>query len=143
MKKLIIYLLSLIIFPSLPASAIKKPVANPINLAVLLVEMTDSTEVAATLDYYGYALQGERDGYKVLRHPNGNELRYTYAETPGQQFPTIIAKPTGSQKQTDAALTELKFNKSGNAYERKISRYHGHSTNCTHGPHSTLIFRRH
>ncbi len=143
MKKLIIYLLSLIIFPSLPASAIKKPVANPINLAVLLVEMTDSTRVAATLDYYGYALQGEKDGFKILRHPNGNELRYTYAETPGQQFPTIIAKPTGSQKQTDAALTELKFNKIGKNYQRKISRYHGHLTNCTHGPHSTLIFRRH
>ncbi len=126
----------------LPARAIKKPVANPINLAVLLVEMTDSTEVAATLDYYGYTLQGERDGYKVLLHPNGNELRYTYSETPGQQFPTIIAKPTGSQKQTDSSLKELKYKKVGNAYERTTSRYHSHLSSCTHGPHSTLIFRR-
>ena len=125
----------------LPAHAIKKFEANPINIAAVIVEKTDSANVASTLDFYGYAFQNNEDGYTVMRHPNGNEIRYSFSQTENK-YPTVIVKTKGTRKSIDTKLNELDFVKSGNSYDKIRNQYSKFKTNCTFGPHSNLIFRR-
>lgn len=42
----------------------------------MIVEKGDSTQITKLFDYYGYILQGTTDGYKVMKHPSGNEISY-------------------------------------------------------------------
>ena len=141
MKKLI--LLILLLLPFLPARAVKKFDANPINVAVVLVEKADSANIESMFDYYGYSFQTKEDGYHVMKHPNGSIIRYSFKDDNiTQKHPIIIIKPIGTKKETDATLKELKFVKNGHLYERMFNRYNQLATQCSIGPKATLIFKR-
>ena len=138
------YFLTLILLLTLlPTSAAKKIEANPINIAATLVEKTDSAKVASTLEYYGYTPQGTEDGYCVMKHPNGTEIRFSFSEngTPNK-YPTIIVKHNTTHKEINERLKELNFEKSGTYYEHMKNMYSLYITKCSHSPYNTLIFKR-
>ena len=140
---LIFSLLSLIFISPLPVGAVKKVEANPINVGVLITEKGDSTQVASLFQYYGYAPIGIENDYQIMKHFNGNEMHYSFKDSGKEQkYPTVVVKTNASQKEIDAILTELKFVKVGDGYERAVSRYNNYITRCTHGPHNTLIIQR-
>lgn len=132
--------LTLLLF-LLPAGAVKKIQANPINIAVTLVEKSDSAKIASSLEYYGYILQGTEDGYIIMKDSQGNEIRYSFNPSESK-YPTIIVKATGTRKTIDAKLKELDFEKAGNSYEKMRNSYSKYKTQCNFGPQSTLTLRR-
>lgn len=142
--KFIIYLLSIIVISSLPAGAVKTINANPINVAVVIVETNDSVKIAETLYYYGYGLKETTyDGYIVMKHPNGNEIRYSLTDQNDSSNHTkVVVKTKATHKEIDKLLTDLKFKKGGNLYERMINRYNNQITQCNFGPNKTLVFQR-
>ena len=141
--KQILFTLILIIIGLLPASAIKKFEPNPINIAAMMVEKTDSAQIASTCEYYGYSYDGFKDGYTVMKRPNGSEFRFTFNENGTiQEYPTIILQTKQAHKEIDARLKELEFEKKGRIYEIMRNQYSRYVTQCNFGPHSTLIFRR-
>ncbi len=144
MKKLIIYLLSLIIFPVLPATAAKKPVeANPINVAFMLAQRTDTAQMSALTDYYGYRLQPTQDGYITVTHPNGSTIRYTFQDaTESQPYPTVEVKSNQHTSEIHSMLEDLRFKKQGSAYIRKSNMYSRTTITCKHAPHGYLIFHQ-
>ena len=157
MKKYIL-IFAAIIFSLLPVQAVKKIEANPINIAVMLTQETDTAKMASTLEYYGYtaithtarsadtkpqasilrAQHANTDGFAVYSHPNGSVIRYKFTNA-DQKYPTIEVTSKASQKDKDNTLKNLNFQKSGNTYERKSV---GYTTRCTNGPHSSLILTR-
>ena len=140
---LIFGLLSLIFIVPFNAGAVKKVDANPINVGVLIAEKGDSTQVASLFQYYGYTPQGMENDYQVMKHFNGDEMRYSFNDSGKEmKYPTIVVKTEASQKEIDAILTELKFIKTGKAYERTVSRYNNYITRCSFGPHNTIIIER-
>ena len=139
--KTIILTLTFLLLTIIPATAAKKFEANPINIAAVLVEKTDSANVASTLDFYGYTFQNKEDGYTVMKHPNGNEIRYSFNPAESK-YPTVIVKTTGTRKSVDEKLKELDFEKSGNGYEKMRNQYSQYKTQCGFGPHNVLIFQR-
>ena len=135
--------LLLLILTLLPASAVKKFEPNPINIAAMMVEKTDSAQIASTCEYYGYSYDGGKDGYTVMKRPNGSEFRFTFNENGTiQEYPTIILQTKQAHKEIDARLKELGFEKEGNIYEIKRNQYSRYITKCNLGPHKALIFRR-
>ena len=83
--------ITLLLLTLLPAGAVKKFEPNPINVAALIVEKTDSAKVVSTCEYYGFAYQGVEDGYTIMKRPNGNEIKFTFNENGiPQKYPTII-----------------------------------------------------
>ena len=135
--------LLLLILNLLPASAIKKFEANPINIAAVMVEKTDSAQIASTCEYYGFTYQGVEDGYTVMKRTNGNEIKFTFNDNGTiNKYPTIVVKIKEAHKEIDARLKELNFEKKGNTYEIKQNQYSRFITQCSFGPHNTLIFRR-
>ncbi len=139
MKKYIIFsILSLIFLCSLPAGAIKKVEANPINVAVMLMQEKDTASMASTCEYYGYIRQPENNGFTVFKHLNGSSIRYKYSDS-NQQFPTVEVTSKASAKEKAQILQNLNFNKEGNSYEQK---YVGGRIKCTFGPHGTILLQR-
>ena len=139
------YILTLIllIISILPASAIKKFEPNPINVAKVIVEKTDSDQIASTCEYYGFTYQGAENGYTVMKRTNGNEIKFTFNDNGTlQKYPIILVKTKEAHKGIDARLKELDFEKNGNIYEIRRNQYSRYITQCSFGPHSTLIFRR-
>lgn len=136
--------LILLLFTLLPAGAVKKVDANPINVAVVIVEKGDSTKIASLFDYYGYEKQGIENGRQLMRTANGHKIKYTFQqdEVKPSRYPTIVVKTNVTQKEIETTLKELKFIKVGNAYDRSISRYHNYITRCSLGPNNTLILQR-
>ena len=135
--------LLLLFLTILPASAIKKFEANPINIAAVMVEKTDSAKIASTCEYYGFTYQGVEDGYTVMKRTNGNEIKFTFNDNGTiNKYPTIVVKTKEAHKEIDARLKELNFEKKGNTYEIKQNQYSRFITQCSFGPHNTLIFRR-
>ena len=135
--------LLLLILNLLPASAVKKFEANPINIAAVMVEKTDSAQIASTCEYYGFTYQGVEDGYTVMKRTNGNEIKFTFNDNGTiNKYPTIVVKIKEAHKEIDARLKELNFEKKGNTYEIKQNQYSRFITQCSFGPHNTLIFRR-
>ena len=142
MKKYLFTLL-LLLSTLLPAKAVKKFDANPINVAVVIVEKGDSTEITKLFDYYNYTPQGTTDGYKIMKTPNGNEIRYSFTDSKDRgKITKVIVKTKSSHKDIEKLLAELKFKKVGNTYERMIHRYNNQITQCCFGPSNTLIFER-
>ena len=136
-----IFLTLTLLFTLLPAHAIKKFEADPINIAAVLVEKSDSANVASTLAFYGYTFQTKEDGYTVMRHPNGNEIRFSF-NTVESKYPTIRVKTKGTRKSIDSKLIELDFVKTRHGYEKIRNQYSKYKTSCTFGPHGLLIFQR-
>ena len=135
--------LLLLILTLLPASAIKKFEANPINIAAVMVEKTDSAHIASTCEYYGFTYQGVEDGYTVMKRTNGNEIKFTFNDNGTiNKYPTIVVKIKEAHKEIDARLKELNFEKKGNTYEIKRNQYSRYITQCNFGTRNTLIFRR-
>lgn len=140
MKPLLLTL-TLLLTTLLPAQAVKKIEANPINIAAVLVEKTDSAKIASTLEYYGYHPQGTEDGYQIMRTPNGNEIRFSFTDG-GDKYPTVVVKTHGTSKSIDEKLKELDFEKSDNSYEKIKNVNSKFKTKCSLVSHNTLIFRR-
>ena len=140
MKKTIL-LLILLLFTLLPAQAVRKVDANPINVAVILTEQPDSASIASTCEYYGYVSQPSQDGYTVYQPPKGSTIRYKYtvAEN-GKSYPTIEVKSKFSQNERNEILRNLNFQKKGDTYERKAI---GHQTRCSSAPQGYLRFSNH
>lgn len=140
MKKYLIFsILSLIFLCSFPVRAVKKIEANPINVAVMLMQEKDTTSMASTCEYYGYTRQPENNGYTIFKHLNGSQIRYKYSDS-NQTFPTVEVTSKASFKEKNQILQNLNFNKVGNTYEQKSV---GFTTRCSFGPHGTLILTRH
>lgn len=137
--KQIFLTLTLLLLPLLTAGAVKKFNVNPINLAITLVEKADSLKVASFLEYYGYTPKGTEDGYTIMKHPNGNELRFSFTDT---QYPTIIVKTTDTHKAIGSRLESLNFEKTGKGYEQIRNKYSKYKTVCNFGPKSTMLVRR-
>ncbi|MBD5505600.1 MAG: hypothetical protein HDR09_18140 [Lachnospiraceae bacterium] len=153
-------ILTLLLLAILPASAdnkfgitpIKKIEANPINVAFILAQETDSTKIASICDYYGYqpspdnsassktASAGLSSGEtNTYRHPNGSILRISFRDaTPDQPYPQIEVKSKQSSKDIDYTLTDLRFKKQGNGYERNIGEHARHITTCKSAPRGFL-----
>ena len=142
MKKHILTLL-FILFTIISGGAVKKFEANPINVAVVIIEKEDNNEITKLFDYYGYTLQGTSDGYQIMKTSSGNEIRYSFTDTNDEsKNTTVIVKTKATHKEIDNLLTELKFKKVGNIYERMIHRYNNQVTNCSFGPRNTLVLQR-
>ena len=141
--KQVLLTITLLILTLLPASAVKKFEANPINIATVIVEKTDSSQIASTCEYYGFSYDGTKDGYTVMKSTNGNEIRFTFKDNGTvQEYPTIIVKTKATHKEIDSRLKELDFEKNGSIYEIKRNQYSRSIKQCSFGPHNTLIFRR-
>ena len=135
--------LLLLILNLIPASAIKKFEANPINIAAVMVEKTDSAQIASTCEYYGFTYQGVEDGYTVMKRSNGNEIKFTFNDNgTTQKHPVIVVKTKEAHKEIDARLKELNFEKKGNSYEIKRNQYSRFITQCNFGAKNSLIFRK-
>ena len=141
MKQVFLTILLLLILLPQTANAAKKIEANPINIAAILVEKTDSAKIASPLEYYGYHPQGTEDGYQIMRTSNGNEIRCTFTDS-GDKYPTVVVKTHGTSRPIDDKLKELDFEKSGNGYEKMKNAYSKFKTKCSLGSHNTLIFLR-
>lgn len=127
----------------LPAQAVKKFQPNPINVAVVIVEKTDSAKVASTCEYYGFTYQGVEDGYTVMKRPNGTEIKFTFKENgETQKYPTVIVKAKGTHKEIGERLKAVNFEKEGNIYTAPHNLYSRYITQCRLDTHNTLIFRR-
>lgn len=135
--------LILLLLTLLPSSSAKKIDANPINIAVTLVEKTDSAKVASTLEYYGYTPQGIENGYCVMKNTQGNEIRFSFNDNgTHSNFPTILVKLNITEKDLNTRLKDLDFEKSGNGYQKAKNAYSRYTTQCSTSPHNTLTFRR-
>ena len=148
-------ILTLLLLAILTASAVKKIEANPINVAFILAQETDSAKIASICDYYGYqpspdngtvsktASAGLSSGEtNTYRHPNGSILRISFRDaTPDQPYPQVEVKSKQSSKDIDFTLTDLRFKKQGNGYERKLGQYARYTTTCKHASHDFLLFQ--
>ncbi len=121
--------------------AVKKIEANPINVAIMLVQEKDSASMASTLQYYGYERQIPPSGGQgaYFTHPNGSTIRYKYSDS-NETFPTVEVTSKASAKEKDKILQNLNFHKNGNTYEQKTV---GSLISCSFGPHGTLTLTRH
>lgn len=147
----------------LPASAenkfgihpLKKIEANPINVAFILAQETDSAKIASICDYYGYQptpansissktasaglSSGETNTYS---HPNGSILRISFRDTtPDQPYPQVEVKSKQSSKDIDYTLKNLNFKKQGNGYQRNLGEHARHITTCQNAPRGFLLFQ--
>ena len=142
MKQLLLTI-TLLLLTLLPAGAVKKFEPNPINVAAIIVEKTDSAKVASTCEYYGFTYQGVEDAYTVMKRPNGTEIKFTFKEngTP-QKYPTVVVKAKGTHKEIEEHLKTVNFEKEGSIYTAPHNQYSRYITQCSIEPHNTLIFRR-
>lgn len=146
MKKYLIFsVLSLVFIASLPARAIKRITANPINIASRLVLQPDSAEVASTLEYYGYSYSPNTetqaqladiwDTAATFTYPDGSIIRFAYLDRVDKQnYPTLQVYTKQSRAETEKKLQELDYKKNGNHYENILSKYSRYLTKCTFGP---------
>lgn len=135
--------LTLLLLTFLPASAIKKFEANPINIAAVMVKKTDSVKVASTCEYYGFLYQGIEDGYTIMKRANGAEIKFSFKENGNlQKYPIVVLNYKGNHKTVDERLKELNFEKEGNVYKAPHNQFSRYITQCSIGPRNTLIFRR-
>ena len=140
---LVFYILSLIFLSPRPAEAVRKVEANPINVAYILAQETDSAGIDATCKYYGYELQTSNDGYTTYKHTNGSIIRYTFKDTSNEQpYPKVEVKSKVSSKEIDTILTDLGFQKEGSGYKRKVSQYARSIFSCKHNPQGFLILHQ-
>ncbi len=117
--------------------------ANPINVAVVIIEKGDSAKIADLLDYYGYTLQGTNNGYQIMKDYRGNEIRYSFDDSESEgKYPKVIVKTNEKPKDIAERLHNLKFMKIGNIFEHTINRYDNTITQCSFGQNNTLIFQR-
>ena len=164
----IVYCLLLIFI--VPASAqskfdihpTKKIEANPINVAFMLAQETDTAQMASILHYYGYEpTEGQfsersfpSEGKSSLKtqdsrlkteytHPNGSIIRYTFQDaTKDQPYPHVEVKSKLNSKEVDLKLEDLQFKKEGSGYIRKRNQYARTVFHCKHGSNGYLIFHQ-
>ncbi len=144
MKKYLILSILSIIFTiaSLPAGAVKTINANPVNLAAVIVEMVDSARIENEFAYYGYTLDSTEDGFKVMRSPNGHELRYSLNDSKAiDGRPVVLVKTIENPAQIASRLNELQFEKHGDSYRRVSRRDEDHLIQCTPNSSHTLLFQ--
>lgn len=119
------------------SSSVKKVQANPINIAYILSQKSDTAKIISTLVYYGYIPQSPSSEGKgtLFIHPNGSQIRYEFKD--GDKYPTVEVRTKASAKEKAQILNDLNFKKTGNAYERKSP---GSTVRCTSGSHNFLTF---
>ncbi|MDE6552219.1 MAG: hypothetical protein K2K98_04575 [Muribaculaceae bacterium] len=140
----------------------KKIEANPINVAFMLAQETDTAKMASILHYYGYEpTEGQfsersfpSEGKSSLKtqdsrlkteytHPNGSTIRYTFQDaTQAQPYPHVEVKSKLTAKAVDSKLTDLKFKKEGSGYTRKSNQYSRTVFHCKRGSNGYLIFHQ-
>lgn len=139
-------MLSLIFIFAFPAKAIKKIEANPINIAVMLTQETDTASISFTLQYYGNSCgiqeklktdSSKPETYVTYTHPNSSIIRYRLSGR--EKYYTIEVISKLSTKEKDKILKNLNFQKKSNEYELKTI---GHITRCVSSPNNTLIITR-
>ncbi len=141
MKKSLIFILLSLIF-TLPAGAVKTINANPVNLAAVIVEMVDSARIEKEFAYYGYTLDSTEVGFKVMRSPNGHEIRYSLSDPKAVDGrPVVIVKTTETPVQLDIRLTDMQFEKKGDTYTRVSHRDEDHLIRCNTPSPRTLLFQ--
>ena len=142
MKKYLFTFL-LAFFSLFPSQAVKKIEANPINVAFMLAQETDTAKMASTCKYYGYELCPSQEGYSVYSHATGSIIRYTFRDaTTEQPYPQVEVKSKTNSKDIDFTLTDLNFKKFGSGYERKLGPYARTVFSCKHGSGGYLIFHQ-
>ncbi|MDE6696180.1 MAG: hypothetical protein K2K25_04820 [Muribaculaceae bacterium] len=142
-KYLSFFLLSFIIIQALPAEAVKRITANPVNIASRLVIKQDSAKVASTLEYYGYTHQPSQEGYTVFKHSDGSVIRFAYQNQDSKQsYPTIQVHTNTTKPKIEKTLSDLDYKKAGNHYETAASKYSSYLTKCTFGPGKYVTFDR-
>lgn len=141
--KHILLTITILLLTLIPAGAVKKFQPNPINVAAIIVEKTDSAKVASTCEYYGFKYQGVEDGYTVMKRPNGTEIKFTFNNngTP-QKYPTVVVKAKGTHKEIEEHLKGVNFEKEGNLYTAPHNIYSRYIKQCSIEPHNTLTFRQ-
>ena len=140
MKKIFPLLFSILFF--LPAFAVKTINVNPVNLAVVIVEKSDSAKIQKEFAYYGYTNEGTKDGYTIMRSPNGIEICYSFQDNlPSEKFPTVVVTDEEDDKDLSQRLFDLNFKRKGNTYTKIATRDDNHLIQCTFGPSNTLILR--
>lgn len=149
MKKTIFLLVA--VFYTMLASGAKKETnptanplnANPINVAVLIIEKGDSTKIVDLFDYYGYSLHDTTAGYKVMKDSRGNEIKYTFDDPlSAGKYPKVIVKTNEKRKEIDKRLKDLQFKKDGDIYEHMINRDKKYITKCSFEKKNILVFHR-
>ena len=138
--KIFFYLLSFIFLHALTAQAIKKIEANPINIAYMLAQDTDTASMAKTCEYYGYTRQSTQDGYTVFKHTNGSVIRYSLNKD--SNYPYVEVKSKSGSREIEAILSDLGFQKQGNDYELKTGKFTRSKITCRHGSNGFLIFNK-
>lgn len=127
----------------LPASAVKKIEANPINIAYMLAQDTDSVSMAKTCEYYGYISQPSQDGYTVFTHRNGSIIRYSFKDAShNQPYPVVEVKSKQSSKDIDKTLIDLHFKKEGPGYIRNQGQYARSIFICKNGSQGFMVFHQ-
>ena len=148
-------ILTLLLLAILPARAVKKIEANPINVAFILAQETDSAKIASICDYYGYQPSSDDShSYKsasaslssgetnTYHHPNGSILRISFRDaTPDRPYPQVEVKSKQSSKNIDFTLTDLRFEKQSNGYQRNLGQHARHITTCKSAPRGFLLFQ--
>ena len=142
MRKLIL-ILSLLLFALLPAKAIIRIDANPINVAFGLSQETDSAKIVSTLSYYGYVMEGRFSDLLTYKHPNGSVIKFSYKDaTPAQPYPYVEVKSNQAGTNTNKALEGLQFKKTGSHYVRNVGHHAKTETRCSHSHQGYLVFQR-
>lgn len=127
---------------ALPVGAIKTINANPVNLAAVIVEMVDSARIQREFDYYGYKYQGTEDGFKVMKTPNGHEIRYSFQNAKALDgHPVVIVKTFESPTEIDTRLKELQFIKDGQNYRRVARRDENHLIQCLPNSSNSILLQ--
>lgn len=135
--------LLLLLFVFFSSFATKPIDVNPINLAVTLVEMTDSSEIVSTLKYYGFTEEPKSSEFNVYDKPDGTIVKYKFTEN-GQSLPYPIIDISSKRGfiDRDKILKDLDFKKKGNSYERIKSKSSKYSTICIPIGKSDFQFKR-
>lgn len=138
MKKHLFLIIAFLLI-MLSANAVRKIEANPINIAAILVEKTDSDDMSSICEYYGYIWESSDSNYTIYKHPtNGSIIKYTiFEEYPNQRLTTVEVKSKVNGKEIDNILKDLNFKPTNKGYERQSFGFVYH---CTAGNHGYLMF---
>lgn len=141
--KSILLTLSILLLSLLPAGAVRKIEAHPINMAFMIAQQTDTAKIASMFQYYGYIIQPSEDGYTVYMHPNESVIRYSFKDTDKEQpYPYVDVKSKLSLKEIEDALKNMSFKKDGSGYVREFGKYARSVFRCNHGSQGVLVFHQ-
>ena len=134
---LIFFLLSLIFISPLPAGAVKKVEANPINVAVILTEKQDYASLASTLLYYGYQPSSESNS---SHKAEDSRLKTEYYHHNGSVIRLLIHQSRQRQdlSRDRSDIQSHPKGKGSNPQEPQLPEERQHLRTPLHKPHDML-----